>query len=153
MAERQGSNNILKSKNEIKVYYARAMDDISIVEIKKDDLEVSNLVQERGFSLNNPFEEYRDISQSYRTIIENNLRLLQSSNVLLANLSIPGYVYVGAIFEIVQAVNFGIPTIIFTGKTMLDKRIYLRYYTQYICETLEEAIACMHNSLNLKVSC
>ncbi len=125
----------------IAVYFARAMDEISTQEIIDGDKEYSSLLKPLGATIVNPYHEQDNYqSGSCNDIVNDDLSLLEKSDILLADLSIEGYVYVGCIFEIVQACMWKIPTIIVCGKGGLKKRKYLRAFCNYLADDASEAI-------------
>jgi len=139
-AKKMKKKYLANIKNGLKIYYARAMDNIDNYEIINDDIQTQNAINQKGFSLVNPYES-KDVSVVHPgTIIEKNTQLLQDSDVLIANLSIKNYTYIGAIFEIVQAINLKIPTVICVGNTNYRKRLYFHYYCDFICKTISEGL-------------
>lgn len=127
-------------KNKLNIYYARAMDEISVSEILFEDRVVKGALEDKGFILINPFNEYDSSNSSVNIIVKQNEEVLKNSDILLVNLSKVEYVYIGAIFEIFQAYNFNIPIVIYIGDSKLHKRIYIQFYCDFICKNLEEAL-------------
>jgi SAM-dependent methyltransferase len=125
-------------KRELKVYYARAIDDIDYSEILRADLRIQKAINQKGFFLVNPYKKTSISVEQLGNIVDKNTELLKESDVLLADLTIKDYTYIGAIFEIVQAVNFGIPTVICVGNTNYKNRLYLHHYCDFICRTVDE---------------
>lgn len=138
------------SERELKIYYARAMDSIKHSEIIEDDRLINDALKQKGFSLINPYEKQNIPIQKAGGLIENNFALLKESDVLIANLTKKDYQYIGAIFEIAQAVNLGIPTMVCIGNSNLENRYYLQFYSDFICNTIDEAITYIWRCLSLE---
>jgi len=128
------------SKSKLNVYYARAMDAIDRYRIIEDDKLVKTELARREFSTVNPYVERVIQIEQANQIVKNNLGLLKKSNVLLANLSIQNYTYIGVVFEIVQAAKLGIPIIAYIGESNLSNRYYLHAFCDFICNTIDEAV-------------
>ncbi|MHC4564793.1 MAG: class I SAM-dependent methyltransferase [Planctomycetota bacterium] len=133
-------NEIDSNRDRPKIYYARAMDDLPQSLVEHDDENVQEALNKLGYSLINPYTKPNNSNLNYDTIVEDNLRLLASSHVLLANLSVPGYIYVGAVYEITQACHLQIPVVTYVGQTGLENRCYLLHYADFICEDLNESL-------------
>lgn len=123
-----------------KVYYARAMDEIAAKSIREDDKIVREKLDELGFELANPFQGRLTRVDRSEELVKNNSSLLQDSDLLLANLSISGYTYVGAVFEIVEAAHLDIPVILVVGGTSLDKRYYFQHCSEFIARSMVEGL-------------
>lgn len=126
--------------HKLKVYYARAMDGIDHSQIIEDDHLVKATLSRKGLSIVNPYAERPVQIEQKDKLVENNLELLKESDILLGNLSIHNYTYIGAVFEILQAANLGIPIVVFIGNSNLGNRYYLHYYCNFICKTIDEAV-------------
>lgn len=127
-------------KPRLKVYYARAMDGIAPSKIMEDEQHVTTALSQKGFSIANPYREQETQIEQADRLVENNLKLLKESDILLGNLSIHDYTYIGAVFEILQAANLGIPIVVFIGNSNLENRFYLHFYCNFICRTIDEAV-------------
>jgi ubiquinone/menaquinone biosynthesis C-methylase UbiE len=108
-----------------------------------DDEKYTELLNPIGGTLINPYEKN---SQSQNPIedglivSQHDLKLLKSSDIVLADLSIPNYQYVGCLFEIVHAAYNEIPVILVEGKRDFHNRYFIQAYCDFITETCEEAI-------------
>ncbi len=127
-------------KLKLKVYYARAMDGIELSKIMEDERQVKVALSRKEFSIANPYKEQEVQIEQAGELVENNLKLLKGSDILLGNLSIHNYTYIGAVFEILQAANLDIPIVVYIGNSNLENRFYLHFYCNFICRTIDEAI-------------
>jgi ubiquinone/menaquinone biosynthesis C-methylase UbiE len=127
--------------SELVVYFARAMDDISVENIIFAENEMSQLLEAIGAHIRNPFKE-NDIAlvQDGYSVAEHDLERLRSSDVLLADLSLSGYQYIGCIFEIVHATIKGIPVVLIVGERDFERRVFFQAYCDFIARNAEEAI-------------
>ena len=128
------------SAHELKIYYVRAMDGIDSSEIKRDERKLGSALRKKELSIVNPYTNSDDKLERIDQLIENNLSLLTDSHMVLADLSMRNYIYVGAVFEIVQATDIGHPIVVCVGDSDLGERCYLYYYTNFLCRTIDEAI-------------
>ena len=79
---------------------------------------------------------------NYRTnkeIVENGLKKLRSSDILIVDYS-KDYDYFGCICEIVYAYLMKIPTIVYIGDKKNINRPYLHYHVKYVARTSEDII-------------
>jgi ubiquinone/menaquinone biosynthesis C-methylase UbiE len=127
-------------KRDLKVYYARAMDGIEPSKIMEDDRQLEVVLSQKGFSITNPYTEQEVQVERADRLVENNIKSLKKSDVVLANLSIQNYTYIGAVFEVVQAANLGIPIVVCVGDSDLVNRYYLHYYSNFICKHISEGV-------------
>lgn len=123
----------------LRIYYARAMDGIEPLAIVADERSTVEALQVRGISIVNSYTVEESGLEDAAEVAEANLALLQQSHLLLANLSLQGYTYVGAVFEIVQAVEAGLPVVVYVGNTGFENRYYIHAYADFICSSLDEA--------------
>lgn len=130
-------------KRNLTVYYARAMDGVESSKILQDECLVKSALNSKGLFIANPYSEQKFQMEQVDHLVQNNLKLLKNSDVLLANLSLQSYTYIGAVFEILQAANLGIPIVACIGNSNLGSRYYLHYYCSFICSTIDEAVEYM----------
>ena len=135
---RKALHNITKSK--LNVYYARAMDGIEPHIIIEDERLVKTALSRRGLLITNPYSEQKVQIEQVDHLVQNNIKLLKKSDILLVNLSIQNYTYIGAVFEIVQAANLCIPIVAYIGNSNFKNRYYLHFYCSFICKTIDEAV-------------
>jgi ubiquinone/menaquinone biosynthesis C-methylase UbiE len=123
------------------VYLARAIDARRQEEVFFDDEKYSKLLASIGGTIVNPFQgRFLDPLQDGLAIAERDLATLQASDLVLADLSIPDYQYVGCIFEIVHAAFHDIPVILVVGERDFSKRIFFQAYCEFIARHADEAI-------------
>lgn len=130
-------------KCDVKVYYARPMDGIDGSKIIEDEHEIRAALSRKGFSIVNPYRGQDIQIEDAEKLVHKNTELLKNSDVFLANLSLRNYTYVGAVFEIVQAAELGIPIVLCIDNSNLENRYYLRYFCSFICRSIDEAVEYM----------
>lgn len=127
--------------SELKIYFARAMDGVSREHISARDAEYDALLKPVGGILLNPYGGAPpDLIQDAGGVVESNLKLMSGCDLLLADVSVPAYQYVGCMFEIADAVKHEIPVIVVAGEGDLRRRIYLHAYADFIAGRPEEAV-------------
>lgn len=127
--------------SELSIYFARAMDARDANDIKAEDEKYMKLVSSIGGFIINPYKEkiHNPLEDGGR-VAHDDLELLKISDVVLADLSIPDYQYVGCIFEIVHAANNDIPVILVEGERDFHNRYFIQAYCDFISKTGEEAV-------------
>lgn len=121
-----------------KIYYARAIDDRDDKNVWAEDKKIEQLITESGCKFVNPYTGNN--IENYLEIANNDIELLKQCDILLADLSIPAYQYVGVIFEIAFASIFNIPVIIIVGNNKWENRVFFQAYCEFIARTWEEAL-------------
>lgn len=101
---------------------------------------VNDALSRYGFELVNPFNGLAAGEVDPRQVIEENRRLLEQSDVLLANMGRRTYGYVGAVFEIAHAAFLRCPIVVYMGQNDLGGRLYFPHYCGFMCETLDDAL-------------
>jgi ubiquinone/menaquinone biosynthesis C-methylase UbiE len=126
---------------ELSIYYARAMDARCPADIIADAEKYQKLLQPIGGMLINTFqEEGLDVVTESFGIAERDLAVLRTADVVLADLSLEAYQYVGCIFEIVHAVIQQVPVVLVTGQRDFANRVFLQAYCDFIAREPSEAI-------------
>ena len=74
-----------------------------------------------------------------RALVETEVEYLRSCDVVVADLSLDGHVYVGALMEIVYACNAGIPVVAVVKRSHIGKRRWLRGHVTHIVEDYRAA--------------
>jgi diadenosine tetraphosphate (Ap4A) HIT family hydrolase len=94
--------------------------------------------------------EQRFFSEGYfrgenfpKLLVETEKRIIRSCEIVLADLSIPGHQYVGAIMEIMYAYDLGIPVVAVAGAGPIGTRLWLKAHCDRIVGTPEEAVQCL----------
>jgi ubiquinone/menaquinone biosynthesis C-methylase UbiE/nucleoside 2-deoxyribosyltransferase len=126
----------------LRIYVARAMDARSPQAILADDERYKTCLEKIGatfVNLYNPLPEARDVREVASEIVNNDLKKLLSSDIVLADLSLPTYQYVGCIFEICFAFTNKIPVVLIAGENDISKRVFFQEFCDFICNTLEQA--------------
>lgn len=72
--------------------------------------------------------------------IESDLAWLRRSDALVIDMSLEEWSYVGCVCELVYAYLWRIPTIVMTGSSSIEERMWLRYHATKIVRSVEDAI-------------
>lgn len=132
-----------------RVYFASAIENVSLEQVQAHYLNVSNLLESHGFEMVNQYVQGRYLRQPNESIarigdvIEDDLKALRQSDLLLVDYSIPNRNYVGCTCEIVYAYLWRKPVIIYVGRSDNGQRFWLRYHATHICQTLSQAVEYM----------
>lgn len=127
--------------SELSVYFARGMDGRSGADVFLDDEKYSQLLAGIKASLVNPFTGHiHDYVADGYTVATSDLARLQDADVVLADLTVPGYQYVGCIFEIVHAFIQNVPVILTVGKSGFHNRAFFQAYCEFITREASEAV-------------
>lgn len=116
----------------------------------RDILNLTSTVKEELNSIDldmiDPYVETKNnkvgitFKEKAREIVEQDLSLLKTADIVLMDCSIPNRNYIGCICELVYAYLWGIPIIVYVGSSGNDNRYWLRYHANYICKDRSEAI-------------
>jgi hypothetical protein len=121
--------------SQLLVYFCRAMDARSQKEILEKDDKYRRLLESINASMLNPFKcSDRKEANNELNIAQHDLSLLKGSEVVLADLSDPNYLYVGCIFEIVHATLYDIPVILVVGENDIGNRIFFQAFCDFIAK-------------------
>lgn len=140
-----------RPNNQRKVYIARAIDDRPESEIQLSGERLAQAVIDAGFMTIDPVLRFRSDQQvsvsSPDGQVESDLTYLRTSDALLVDLSIPGWVYVGCICELVYAKLWDIPSVVIVGASDIHERLWLRYHAAAIVPDLKGGIAALRSLL------
>jgi ubiquinone/menaquinone biosynthesis C-methylase UbiE len=126
---------------EINIYFARAMDARETDDIILDDEKYTILFAPIGGVIRNLYRHKdKNPVEDGLNVAHSDLELLKSCDIVLADLSMPDYQYVGCIFEIVHAVNLNIPVILVEGPNKFHERFFFQAYCNYITQQSEDAV-------------
>lgn len=93
-----------------------------------------------GYEVVTPFITNEDkIFHEPNEIVRRNSHLQEGCDLLLVEYMIPDRCYIGTDYELVKALDWNQPVIVFSHE-MYRKRVYLRYLATAILPTLEDAI-------------
>jgi ubiquinone/menaquinone biosynthesis C-methylase UbiE len=127
--------------SDLTVYFARAMDARSREDIVLDDEKYIKSLRAIGANIINPFQEKdQNRLQDGWSIAHDDLANLKASDIVLADLSVPHYQYVGCIFEIAHAAMYDIPIILVVGERDFGNRVFFQAYCDFIAKDAGEAI-------------
>jgi len=131
------------------VYFASAMENLSLDEVEANYVKVANLLESRGFQITNLnvrdhyLSQHRASAARVREVIEADLHTLRESDLLLVDYSIPNRNYVGCTCEIVYAYLCAKPVVVYVGASGNGRSRWLRYHTTFVCRTVSQALAYM----------
>ncbi|MBD3398210.1 hypothetical protein GF413_04020 [Candidatus Micrarchaeota archaeon] len=86
-----------------------------------------------------------------KLLVETEKRIIRSCEIVLADLSIPGHQYVGAIMEIMYAYDLGIPVVAVAGAGPIGTRLWLKAHCDRIVGTPEDAVQCLEPLINKRM--
>jgi hypothetical protein len=130
-----------------RIYFARAMDGIGETQIHSLADAVARDLEAHGFALVDPFTAVprlalmQELGDGFGdAIVKSDLALLQRSDGVLVDMSIPGRNYVGCVCEITYAFLWRIPVAVYVGKTSNGARHWLRFHADHISEHRHDAV-------------
>ena len=132
------------------------MDLLQFDEIKEQYDHVENTLDELGFEQTNKFGKktfqvvtrnttQQDLKDNADRVVNYSLDRIKQADYVLADLSIENHFYFGCVCEIVYARQFNKKVVVCTGKGDNDKRLWLHYHADYVCETMEQALKYIHD--------
>lgn len=83
--------------------------------------------------------------EAVRNIVEADLRELEKADILLLDVSLEGWNYIGVTCEMVYAFKWGKPIIAYVGNTKNGERMWLRYHANEVCRSLDEVKNAVNN--------
>jgi nucleoside 2-deoxyribosyltransferase len=78
-----------------------------------------------------------------RQIVEDDLNDVKDADIVLLDVSLEGWNYIGVTCEMVYAYLWGKPIIAYVGDTSNCERLWLRYHASAICRTHAEVKDCI----------
>lgn len=127
--------------SKLSVFFAHAMDARSREDIVLDDEKYTKLLSTIGGVITNPYrQKSQNLIQHGLSIAQRNLMLLRTSDIVLADLSVPNYQYIGCIFEIVHASINDVPVVLVVGDNDFSDRLLFQAYCDFIARNADEAI-------------
>lgn len=143
------------------IYLAHSIEGRKPHEVERDILTVRRFISSLPYEVKliSMFEllEKRFFEKGYfrevdfnRMLVECEKRYMESCDLLLADLSIIGHQYVGALMEIAHAHNIGIPIIAFVGNSSIGSRLWLKAHCNYIVNDIVEATSLIDGLLKQK---
>jgi hypothetical protein len=133
-----------------RIYIARPIDDL-------DTSGVWNIVTRARQDFPNPRFEVidpmtiGDINQreenSYERVVDKQLQLLKSCDVILIDMSLSDHTYIGCVAEMVYAHIWELCTVIYVGSNRIIHRPWLRFHADHIDTNWEGAVQWIHARL------
>ncbi|MCP4303813.1 MAG: methyltransferase domain-containing protein [bacterium] len=133
----------------LRIFLSHAMDGVSEAHIQASEQRYRQLLAYHDFELVNPYSA-SSAAQPFLTaesVGRSDMAQLESAHVVIADLSLPHYTYVGAIFEIALAAQRGTPVVAVVGESPIRNRLYLLDNCQFVCERPEDAVDFCYRSL------
>jgi diadenosine tetraphosphate (Ap4A) HIT family hydrolase len=133
------------------IYYAHAIEDLSTAEVK-ENIQQARATLARHCPQATLFSMYELLEKSLKEIdlpedrlnaylVETERRFIEASDLLIVDLSRPGWQYVGSLMEIVYAAEVGIPVVAIVGDSTIQGRRWLKAHVTRFVKTADEAFA------------
>jgi len=128
------------------VYYARAVDGLTLDEVIAAGGEVRDDLSAHGITILDPVASSRialdpeTVISDPRALVEHDLNLLRRSDAVLMEMDIPDRNYVGCCFELAFAAQWNIPCVVNVGRTDNGSRVWLRAHAHEIVESYGAAV-------------
>ncbi len=144
------------------IYFAHSIEGRDKQEIEGDisyyrDLLIQNNCEAHLLSMYEVFESrffnegyFKNVSLA-KMLVETEKRHVEVSDLALADLSIPGHQYVGALMEIIFAHDKGIPVVAVVGESSIGSRLWLEAHCQLITRDPNKAIKAANDLIRSRV--
>jgi nucleoside 2-deoxyribosyltransferase/ubiquinone/menaquinone biosynthesis C-methylase UbiE len=123
------------------------MDGLNPNEIIASEDVVKGHLNDLGMVLVNPYtypdnrcNKISGLSQ----VVENDIELLKSSDIVLVDISIPDHSYVGTMMEVAYSYQLNKPVYVCVGESGNEKRIWLEYHASAIAKSIDELIEILY---------
>lgn len=118
----------------LRIYLARAVDGRTQQSIDEVAQRVRQYLQPPRFEIVDPLDVYHPAERDdYVRIVDTELALLSSCNLLLLDMSLPDHAYIGCVAELVYARLLHLRTCVYIGaRPNLSDRPWLRYHADHI---------------------
>jgi hypothetical protein len=123
-----------------KIFFARAIDYRSPVEIAEERVIIEARLQMSGLMLIDPLTS-EPPSKDPSVLVRHDLSLLAQCAAMLALMTIPHRNYIGVCCELVYANMLRIPTFVCIGETDYGMRPFLVHHSTFIARTLDHCIS------------
>ncbi len=124
-----------------RVYYARGVEGLPWVRVSRRAAKVRNLLARHGIEILDPVALGRARGlKTVKDIVESDLSELRRCDAVFMDMSLPNRNYVGCCCELVYAFTWGIPTIIYVGRSGNGQRTWLKFHAAKVCKTLHEGV-------------
>lgn len=85
--------------------------------------------------------------ENYTRLVNSQLRLMKTCQILLVDMSIPNHTYIGCIAELVYARINNLCTVVYVGSNIIGHRPWLRFHADHIDPSWEGAVRWIHARL------
>ncbi len=130
-----------------RIYVARAVDDREAAAIYDIVLRAQRDFPSPRFEIVDPMAvgpiEYRG-NRNYASFLDDQLNLLKSCDIILADMSIPNHPYIGCVAELVYAHLAQLCTVVYVGPNKISHRPWLRFHADHIDTNWEGAVKWIH---------
>lgn len=138
------------------VYIARAVDLRPPSDVRRVGHDLRDSLIAAGYRPVDPVETpfpgidvtFKEGKPSGNSRIRSDLEWLRRSDALLVDMSISDWQYVGCICELVYAYTWHIPSVVITGTSSIENRMWLRFHATRVVHDPQAAIAAL-DSLKL----
>lgn len=118
----------------------------------RDSSEIYDIISRAKLDFRNPrFEVIDPTSIPYGAQRENparlvdaQLKLLKTCDIILVDMSLPNHTYIGCIAELVYAHSYNLCSVVFVGSNRISHRPWLRYHSDHIDVSWEGAVQWIH---------
>lgn len=144
------------------IYFAHSIEGRETQEVERDiayyrDLFARNNCEARLLSMYEVFEGkffekgyFKDVNLA-GMLVETEKRHLEVSDLMLADLSIPGHQYVGALMEVIFAHDRGIPVVGVVGESSIGSRLWLEAHCRLITKDPDQAVQAANDLIGNQV--
>jgi hypothetical protein len=133
-----------------RIYIARAVDDREPNAIQTVVLRARRDFPSPRFEVIDPMVvgdiEHRQ-NNTYLAVLETQLDLLKSCDVILVDMSLPNHTYIGCVAELVYAHVWQLCTVVYVGSNRIIHRPWLRFHADHIDTSWEGAVRWIHARL------
>ncbi len=85
--------------------------------------------------------------QEAKTIVNQDLAVLDECDIIVIDLSVPGWQFVGVIFEMAYAFIKQKPIVAYTGRSPIAQRTFILGVAAYTCNTFVDVRCCLEELL------
>lgn len=126
-----------------KVFLSQPVDLIPFETLQKRTNLLKSNFNDIGYDIINSFEKVgnRISENDICNLVESQIDKIKTCDFVVADLSIPNFMYVGCIGEIIYAHILGKKVYVITGDTGNEQRLWLKYHVTKFFKTFEDVIS------------
>jgi hypothetical protein len=130
-----------------RIYVARPVDDLDISGIQDFVERARRAFPGPRFEIIDPMIigdiEHRGES-SYAAVVDKQLQLLKTCDVILVDMSMSNHTYIGCVAELVYAHIWELSTVVYIGSNRIFHRPWLRFHADHIDSDWEGVVRWIH---------